>query len=102
MEDLELLLNNSDEQNGGKKAKKSVKKSVKKTVKKSASKKSKKSASKKTAKKPVKKAKKATKKTKKAKTVNPWLVHVKKTMKENPKADFKDILKMAKKTYKKV
>jgi hypothetical protein len=35
------------------------------------------------------------------KIVNPWLVHVKKTMKENPDKKFKDILKLAKKTYKK-
>ena len=28
---------------------------------------------------------------------NPWLTHVKKTMKENPTKKFKDILKMAKK-----
>ena len=37
-----------------------------------------------------------------AKKENPWLTHVKKTMKENPKMEFKDILKLAKKTYKKV
>lgn len=30
-----------------------------------------------------------------------WLEHVKKTMKMNPNAAFKDVLKMAKKTYKK-
>ncbi len=35
------------------------------------------------------------------KKTNPWLVHVKKTMKENPKLKFKDVLKLAKKTYKK-
>ena len=39
--------------------------------------------------------------TKKTKTVNPWLVHVKDTMKKNPDKKFKDILKLAKKTYKK-
>jgi hypothetical protein len=37
-----------------------------------------------------------------AKKENPWLTHVKKTMKENPKMEFKDVLKLAKKTYKKV
>ena len=42
----------------------------------------------------------ATKKSGPKKT-NPWLVHVKKTMKENPKLKFKDILILAKKTYKK-
>ena len=35
------------------------------------------------------------------KTTNPWLTHVKKTMKANPKMDFKDVLKKAKSTYKK-
>ncbi len=37
----------------------------------------------------------------KTKKTNPWLVHVKKTMKLYPKKDFSDILKLAKKTYKK-
>ena len=32
---------------------------------------------------------------------NVWLSHVKKTKKDNPKMKFKDILKEAKKTYKK-
>ncbi len=36
-----------------------------------------------------------------SKATNPWLVHVKKTMKENPNLKFKDVLKLAKKTYKK-
>ena len=30
---------------------------------------------------------------------NPWLTHVKKTMAENPTKKFKDVLKIAKKTY---
>lgn len=30
-----------------------------------------------------------------------WLEHVKKTMKMNPETPFKDVLKLAKKTYKK-
>ena len=36
-----------------------------------------------------------------AKKVNPWLIHVKDTMKKNPKLKFKDVLKEAKKTFKK-
>jgi hypothetical protein len=36
-----------------------------------------------------------------SKKVNPWLVHVKTTMKLYPNKDFKDILKLAAKTYKK-
>ena len=32
---------------------------------------------------------------------NPWLVHVKKTQKENPGKAFKDVLKIASKTFKK-
>jgi hypothetical protein len=36
-----------------------------------------------------------------AKKENPWLDHVKSTMKKNPKLKFKDVLKEAKKTYKK-
>jgi hypothetical protein len=32
---------------------------------------------------------------------NPWLVHVKKTMKNFPKLQFKQVLKQAKKTWKK-
>ena len=32
---------------------------------------------------------------------NPWMTHVKATMKANPKLKFKDVLKKAKKTYKK-
>ena len=42
-----------------------------------------------------------TSKKKVVKKVNPWLVHVKKTMKLHPNKDFKDILKLAGKTYKK-
>lgn len=34
--------------------------------------------------------------------MNIWLQHVKKTMKENPDKSLKDVLKMAKKTYKKM
>jgi hypothetical protein len=41
------------------------------------------------------------KKTSKTKKENPWLTHVKKTMKEYPDKDFKDILVIAKKSYKK-
>jgi len=36
-----------------------------------------------------------------AKKANPWLVHVKKTMKSNPKMEFKKVLQKAKSTYKK-
>ena len=32
---------------------------------------------------------------------NPWLTHVKKVKKENPELKFKDVLKKAKKSYKK-
>jgi hypothetical protein len=32
---------------------------------------------------------------------NPWLIHVKKVKKENPKMAFKDVLKEAKKSWKK-
>ena len=35
------------------------------------------------------------------KKVNPWLVHVKSTKAKNPKMSFKDVLKEAKKSYKK-
>ena len=42
---------------------------------------------------------KSKKTTKTAKKENPWLTHVKKTMKENPTKKFKDVLKIAKKTY---
>jgi hypothetical protein len=38
---------------------------------------------------------------KETKKENPWLIHVKKVMKENPNKKFKEILIMAKKTYKK-
>jgi hypothetical protein len=38
-------------------------------------------------------------KSKTSKKENPWLTHVKKTMKENPNKKFKDVLKLAKKTY---
>ncbi len=38
-------------------------------------------------------------KSKTSKKENPWLTHVKKTMKANPNKEFKDILKLAKKTY---
>jgi len=33
---------------------------------------------------------------------NPWIVHVKKVRKENPNKSFKEILKIAKQTYKKI
>ena len=33
---------------------------------------------------------------------NPWLDHVKKTKKDNPKMKFKDVLKEAKKSYTKI
>ena len=36
-----------------------------------------------------------------AKKINPWLEHVKKTKKENPKLMLKDVLKKASKSYKK-
>ena len=32
---------------------------------------------------------------------NPWLIHVNKVKKDNPKMQFKDVLKEAKKSYKK-
>ena len=38
---------------------------------------------------------------KKTRKENPWLTHVKKTKKENPDLIFKDVLKKAKKSYKK-
>jgi len=41
------------------------------------------------------------KKTKSTRAPSKWLVHVKSTMKANPKMKFKDVLKEAKKTYKK-
>ncbi len=36
-----------------------------------------------------------------AKKVNPWLEHVKKTKKQNPGKSLKEVIMMAKKTYKK-
>jgi lipopolysaccharide/colanic/teichoic acid biosynthesis glycosyltransferase len=41
-------------------------------------------------------------KSKTAKKENPWLTHVKKTMKEYPNKKFKDVLVLAKKSYKKM
>lgn len=38
-------------------------------------------------------------KSKTAKKENPWLTHVKKTMKEYPNKKFKDVLVLAKKSY---
>ena len=38
----------------------------------------------------------------KTKKENPWLTHVKKTMKEYPNKKFKDVLVLAKKSYKKM
>jgi hypothetical protein len=35
------------------------------------------------------------------KAKNPWLIHVKATQKKHPKLKLADVLKMAKKTYKK-
>jgi hypothetical protein len=35
------------------------------------------------------------------KTKNPWIIHVKKVKKENPKLALKEILKIAKRSYKK-
>lgn len=32
---------------------------------------------------------------------NPWMVHVEETRKSNPELEFKDVLKLAGKTYKK-
>jgi hypothetical protein len=43
-----------------------------------------------------------TAKSKTAKKENPWLTHVKKTMKEYPNKKFKDVLVLAKKSYKKM
>jgi hypothetical protein len=37
-----------------------------------------------------------------AKKENPWLTHVKKTMKDYPNKKFKDVLVIAKKSYKKI
>ena len=39
------------------------------------------------------------KKSKGDKKENPWLTHVKKTMKENPNKKFKEVLIIAKKSY---
>jgi len=36
-----------------------------------------------------------------AKKENPWLVHLKKVKKENPKLSLKDAMKLAKQSYKK-
>ena len=47
-------------------------------------------------------AKSKTAKSKTAKKENPWLTHVKKTMKEYPNKKFKDVLVLAKKSYKKM
>ena len=41
-------------------------------------------------------------KSKTAKKENPWLTHVKKTMKEYPNKKFKDVLVLDKKSYKKM
>jgi lipopolysaccharide/colanic/teichoic acid biosynthesis glycosyltransferase len=41
-------------------------------------------------------------KSKTAKKENPWLTHVKKTMKDYPNKKFKDVLVLAKKSYKKM
>ncbi len=38
----------------------------------------------------------------KSKKENPWLTHVKKTMKEYPNKKFKEVLVIAKKSYKKI
>jgi len=38
---------------------------------------------------------------KKTKSSNPWIIHVKSVKKKNPKMKFKDVLKEAKKSYKK-
>ena len=43
-----------------------------------------------------------TAKSKTAKKENPWLTHVKKTMKDYPNKKFKDVLVLAKKSYKKI
>jgi hypothetical protein len=44
-------------------------------------------------------AKSKTAKSKTAKKENPWLTHVKKTMKDYPNKKFKEVLVIAKKTY---
>ena len=44
-------------------------------------------------------AKSKTAKSKTAKKENPWLTHVKKTMKEYPNKKFKEVLVLAKKSY---
>ena len=49
----------------------------------------------------VKSKKSKTVKSKTAKKENPWLTHVKKTMKDYPNKKFKDVLVLAKKSYKK-
>ena len=50
----------------------------------------------------VKSKKTKTVKSKTAKKENPWLTHVKKTMKDYPNKKFKEVLILAKKTYKKI
>ena len=50
----------------------------------------------------TKAAKSKTAKSKTAKKENPWLTHVKKTMKDYPNKKFKDVLVLAKKSYKKI
>jgi hypothetical protein len=47
-------------------------------------------------------AKSKTAKSKTAKKENPWLTHVKKTMKDYPNKKFKEVLVIAKKSYKKI
>ena len=47
----------------------------------------------------VKSKKMKTPKSKTAKKENPWLTHVKKTMKDYPNKKFKEVLVIAKKTY---
>jgi lipopolysaccharide/colanic/teichoic acid biosynthesis glycosyltransferase len=49
----------------------------------------------------VKSKKMKTPKSKTAKKENPWLTHVKKTMKDYPNKKFKEVLVIAKKSYKK-
>ena len=46
-----------------------------------------------------KKTKSKASKSKTAKKENPWLTHVKKTMKEYPNKKFKEVLVIAKKSY---
>jgi hypothetical protein len=46
-----------------------------------------------------KKTKSKTAKSKTAKKENPWLTHVKKTMKDYPNKKFKEVLVIAKKSY---